>query len=72
MNKTINLDLTTIDGNAFALIAAFRRQAMKENWTKEEIDEVVKEAKTVDYGYLVGTLAAHCKSGSDDGEKDEE
>lgn len=70
MNKTISLDLTTIDGNAYALLAAFRRQARKEGWAKEEIDEVIAEAKSVDYDYLAGTLAAHCESSSD--EEDEE
>ncbi len=61
MNKKIKLDLCEIDGNAFALIAAFNRQARKEGWTKEEISEVVKKAKSGDYGNLLRVLYQHTK-----------
>ena len=70
--KTINLDLTTIDPNAYALLAAFGKQARKEGWTKEEIDKVIFLAKTHDYNRLVSILSDYCESGSDDGEEDEE
>lgn len=59
--KTINLDLTTVDGNAFALLGAFRKQAKREQWTDDEIKAVLDEAKSGgDYAYLVATLAEHC------------
>ena len=63
--KTINLDLTEIDGNAFILLGAFRKQAKREGWTDEEINKVINEAKKSDYDNLVGTLAAHCSPNAD-------
>ena len=58
--KTINLDLTSIDGNAFSLMGHFQKQARKEGWTKEEIDAVLTECRTGDYDPLVSTLIEHC------------
>lgn len=58
--KKINLNIVGLDGNAFALLAAFRRQAKAEKWTADEIEVVCKEAKRGDYGHLLETLQAHC------------
>lgn len=66
MSKTINLDLTTVDGNAFALLFVFRKQAQREGWTADEIKAVTDEAKGGgDYAYLVATLADHCNPSVD-------
>lgn len=59
--KTISLDLTEIDGNAFSLLGAFSKQAKRENWTKEEISKVIHEASQGDYDHLVRTLTVHCE-----------
>ena len=61
MSKTVKLDLTSINGNAFSLMRAFQNQAKKENWTKEEIDEVLDECRSGDYDHLVATLSEHCE-----------
>lgn len=61
MKKTIDLDLTTVDGNAFSLMGAFSAQAKCENWTREEIDTVLTEARRGDYNHLVATLSYHCE-----------
>lgn len=58
MNK-ISLDLTTVDGNAFALLGAFRRQAKREEWTEEELTQVTTEAMSGDYDHLLATLLEH-------------
>jgi hypothetical protein len=60
-SKKISLDLTEIDGNAFSLLAAFQRQARREGWSAEEIKSVLDDARSGDYGHLVGTLNAHCQ-----------
>ena len=60
--KTVSLDLVGLDGNAFNLLGAFRRQAKKEDWTAEEIDAVLVEAKCGDYQHLLATLLNHCES----------
>ena len=59
--KTIELDLSSLDRNAFSLLGAFNRQARREGWTKEEIDSVLEEAKKGDYDHLVQTLMSHCE-----------
>ncbi len=78
--KKINLTLVGLDGNAFSLMGAFRRQAKREGWTSEEIEGVLKEAMEGDYNHLLCTLSSHCNeegfdsedSDSDDYEWDEE
>lgn len=61
MSKTINLDLTTVDSNVFALLAAFRKQAKREGWTADEIKAVTDEAKVGNYDHLVSTLDKRCE-----------
>lgn len=64
--KKITLRLVGLDGNAFFLMGAFRRQARKEGWPKEEIDGVLNEARSRDYDHLLATLADHCQDPPDD------
>lgn len=59
--KKIKLCLVGLDGNAFALLNAFRRQAEREGWTQQEIDAVLDRATEGDYGHLLRTLIAHCE-----------
>lgn len=61
MNKKITLDLTTIDGNAFSIMGAFSRQARKEGWSREEIDEVLDNAMEGDYNHLLKVIIRHCE-----------
>lgn len=58
--KTVNLSLVGLDGNAFSIMGAFSRQAKKEGWSKEEIDLVLKEARSGDYYNLLSTISKHC------------
>lgn len=59
--KKATLKLVGLDGNAFSLMAAFREQAMRESWTKQEIAEVIKECMSGDYDNLLCTLSSRCK-----------
>ncbi len=61
VNKKVNLRLVGLDGNAFFLMGAFSKQAKKEGWTKEEINEVLNEATKGDYSHLVSTLSNYCE-----------
>jgi hypothetical protein len=63
MDKTINLDLVGLDGNAFALMGAFRKQARREGWDAKEIETVMTECQSSDYDHLLATLIKHCRSG---------
>ena len=60
MDKRVRLNLVGLDGNAFALMGAFSRQARREGWTNAEIDTVLSEAMSDDYNHLLGVLADHC------------
>lgn len=59
--KTVKLNLVGLDGNAYSLMGAFKRQAHKEKWTEEEIKEVLTEAMSGDYNHLLATLSNHCR-----------
>jgi hypothetical protein len=61
VNKTINLNLVGVDGNAFNIMAAFKIQAKKEEWTEDEINLVLEEAKSKDYDHLLYTIQNHCE-----------
>jgi len=58
--KKIQLDLTEIDGNAYALMGAFSRQARREGWSQEEINAVLDECRKSDYDHLLQTLITVC------------
>jgi hypothetical protein len=61
--KKVKLSLVGLDGNAFALMGAFRRQAKKEGWSPQEISKVLDEARSGDYDHLLSTLSEHCEDG---------
>jgi len=61
VNKTVNLDLVGVNGNAFMIMDVFQRQAKKEDWTQDEIDLVLKETKSGDYDHLLATIINYCE-----------
>ena len=61
IEKTVNLDLVGVNGNAFMIMGVFQRQAKREGWTQEEIDLVLTEAKSGDYNHLLATIENHCE-----------
>ncbi|WP_340201993.1 hypothetical protein [Ascidiimonas sp. W6] len=62
IEKTVDLDLVGVNGNAFMVMGVFRRQAVKEGWSKAEIDAVLDEAKSGNYDHLMATIINHCES----------
>lgn len=70
--KTVNLTLVGLDGNDFALMGAFQRQAKKEGWTPEEIKLVLDKCKSGDYDHLLCTLMDHCNDYGDSSEWEED
>ena len=62
INKKVNLQLVGLDGNAYALMGAFQRQARREKWTPEEIKTVLDECQSGDYDHLLQTLMTVCES----------
>jgi hypothetical protein len=56
--KKGTLDLTAIDGNAFAILAGVRRALRRAGNTDEVIDAVLEEMRAGDYQHLVTTAAS--------------
>lgn len=48
--------LLGLNGNAFALMGAFQREARSAGWNQEEILTVLAECKRADYDNLLRTL----------------
>jgi len=65
--KKIKLQLVGLDGNAFYLMGAFARQARREGWTSEEIDDVMDDARSGDYDNLIRVLMDRTESPDDEG-----
>lgn len=55
----VPLDLTTVDGNAFMLIGAFRRAARRAGWSAADIERVQADATSGDYDHLLQVLIRH-------------
>lgn len=68
IDKTVNLNLVGVNGNAFAIMDVFQRQARKEGWYQQEIDAVLTEAKSGDYNHLLATIENHCEPKDEDDE----
>lgn len=71
-DKKVRLELVGLDGNSFALMGAFSRQARKEGWSKQEIDQVLDECKSGDYDHLLTTLMSVTESPVDEEEEEGE
>lgn len=61
MDTTVKpvLELSGGDGNAFVLMGKAQRAAKKAGWTQQQIDAVMKEARSGDYDHLLQTLMKH-------------
>lgn len=56
MPEPVKLDLTTVDGNAYAILGAFMHAANCAGWSRTEIKEVTDKATSGDYNNLVATI----------------
>jgi hypothetical protein len=56
MADKVKMQLAGLDGNAFALMGAFSRNARRQGWTSDEIDTVLTECRSGDYDHLLCTL----------------
>jgi len=60
--KKVQLDLVGLDGNAFALMAAFKFAARRQGWTGEEVNKVLDQMKGGDYNHLLCVLMDNTES----------
>jgi hypothetical protein len=58
-NSRRTLDLSGPDGNAFALMGYAREWGKQLGWTKQEIDEAIKDMMAGTYKELVEEFDAH-------------
>lgn len=72
INKKVSLKLVGLDGNAFSLMGAFKRQAQKEKWSQKEVQSVLDECMSGDYDHLLATLAEHCTDPSLERDRNDE
>lgn len=56
MAERLNLNLVGLDGNAFALLGHFQKEAKKAGWSEEEKNKTLQEAQSGDYDHLLKTL----------------
>ena len=54
--KKLNLKLEELNGNAFALIGYFRKEAKRAGWSDEETKKVQYDAISDDYSHLLQVL----------------
>lgn len=66
--QKVKLDLTGIDGNAFAIMGAFQKAARRQGWPKDQIKEVLDEATSGDYDHLLATIQSNVNDGHEDEE----
>jgi hypothetical protein len=49
------VELSTVDGNAFSIISACRKAARRAGWDDDEITKVTDEMKSGNYDHLLQT-----------------
>lgn len=52
----VALDFDRVEGNDIALLGAFRKAAQQQGYPQADIDRVIDDARSGDYGHLVGVL----------------
>jgi hypothetical protein len=65
--KTVKMNLSGLNGNAFNLLGAFQTNARQQGWNEIEINSVIQAATSTNYAHLLETLQAHIDL-SDEGE----
>jgi hypothetical protein len=68
VQKRVTLTLVGLDGNAYALLGAFSKQARKEGWTSAEVSAVIKRATSGSYDNLLSVLLDHTIDGGGEDE----
>jgi hypothetical protein len=72
IDKKAKGSLIGVNGNAFALLGHFQKCAKKSGWSEEEINQVLKEAKSSDYDHLIDVLMSYLEDEEDEEECDED
>jgi len=60
--KPIALDLTTVNRDAYAILAAFRNAARIQGRSKEDVEMVVTQATSGNYDDLLSTIMQYTEN----------
>ena len=52
----VKIDWASVKDNAFAMLGAFCKAAQQQGYPQADIDRVIAEARSGDYGHLVDVL----------------
>ncbi len=66
VDKTVTGSLVGVDGNAFAILGHFRKQAARQGWRGHEIELVIESAKSGDYDHLLATVDSYFTENDED------
>ncbi|OAM27515.1 hypothetical protein A7P95_06770 [Eikenella longinqua] len=58
----VSMNLVGLDGDAFALMGEFQKNACRQGWEREEIKKVLNECTSGDYNHLLCVLMAHTEA----------
>lgn len=56
--EPVRLNLTGVDGNAFAILGAFSDAASRQGWSRDDIKTIIDEATDGDYDHLLQTIVS--------------
>jgi hypothetical protein len=72
MKQKVKMALVGLNGNAYAIMGAFKHAARQQGWTAEEIKTVLDEATSGDYDHLLATIIDNVVDSEDEDEDAEE
>jgi hypothetical protein len=55
----VQMQLIGADGNAFAILSRFKREARKQGWDADSISRVIDEATSGDYHNLLSVIVQY-------------
>ena len=61
MKNKVELTQIIKNGNAFAMMGAFRVAAKEAGWNESEIKEVLDDAMSSDYDHLLDVILSNCE-----------
>lgn len=62
----VKMALAGEDGNAFAILGRFRREARRAGWSPEQIKAVMDDATSGDYNHLLWVLMQVTENNSEE------
>lgn len=68
----VKVDLVGQDSNIFKLMSVFRKAAIRQGYSEDDVDALFEEVKKCDYHQAVGLLLENSVSEDEDEDEDED